>query len=337
MTSSNSTQSATVANAALIDRLVRISAEISRYLSISIFIFGTIGNVLNILILSNRSLRKIPCVFLFLISSIASLIAVDLGLITRILSSWATDPTYNISWVCKARTYLVFSSRATLFWLLVLATIDRWLSSSRKVHFRRLSHLRNARRGTLLVILLCLLVYAQVLHCYEANLVGTPFKCYTKSPSCQLSADMTFALFSTICPLLLMLMFGLMTISNIRQSHHQVIPAIAMTPLCSTEPPRPTKRTDRHLLCMVFVQVIVLTTLTLPQAVQRLYANFVSSYSSQLLATIDMFVYNIVLLLTYLACAMPFYIYTLAGGSMFQKVLFGLFGKVYRSVRHRRR
>jgi hypothetical protein len=105
-------------DAQLIELLMSISSQINWYFSMFIFFIGTIGNILNILTLSDKSILKIPSVFLFLISSIASLISIDLGLITRMLSGWAVDPTYTIRWICKARTYLVFSSRPVVFWLL---------------------------------------------------------------------------------------------------------------------------------------------------------------------------------------------------------------------------
>jgi hypothetical protein len=84
---------------------------------------------------------------------------------------------------------------------------------------------------------------------------------------------------------------------------------------------RRSRSVERHLLFTVFVQVIVLGSLTLPQAIQRLYAVFVGTGNNPLEATIDSFVYNFVLLLTYLASAMQFYIYTLTGGTLFRKAV----------------
>ncbi len=120
----------------LIDLLIDAWAQFSRYFSMFIFI---IGNILNILTLSQQSFHKIPCAFDFLVLSIVSLISIEFGLITRVLSDWALDPIYTIAWLCKLHTFVVFLSRATVFWLIGLATIDRWLLSSVEIH----------RRGTL--------------------------------------------------------------------------------------------------------------------------------------------------------------------------------------------
>ncbi|CAF1051409.1 unnamed protein product [Adineta ricciae] len=297
-----------------IDLLINISDQINRYFAIFIFIFGTCGNILNIVILSDRTLRHIPCVFLFLIASISSLISIDLGLITRMLAGWASDPTYTIGWICKLRTFLVFATRLIVFWLFVLSTIDRWLSSSVYNHQRRLNTMKNVRYATLTVILMSVIMYAQLFYCYEANLVRAPFPCYTKSSLCQIVTDLTFALFTIIIPLLLMSMFSLMTIFNFHQSQQRIF---------RTGEQR-SKRTERYLLRMLCTQIIALGLLTLPQAIIRLYAAFVDMHHSELQTTIDMFVYNILLLLTYLASAMPFYIYTLTGGSLFRRPLSNL-------------
>jgi hypothetical protein len=316
-------------DAELIAHLNHVSAQINRIFPVIIFFIGTIGNILNILILSQKRLRKIPCVFLFLVSSIFSLISIDFGLITRVLSGFAEDPTYTIGWVCKLRTYIVFSTRAMVFWSFVLATVDRWLSSSVEVSRRQLSSLKNAQKGTILVIVVSMIVYAEILYCYDANLINAPFKCYAKNYQCQLTADMTFVCYTTIAPIIVTLIFGLLTIINIRQSQsrllkmtstHQTTTTITTTSTASGAQRR-SRSVERHLLFTVFVQVIVLSSLTLPQAIQRLYAVFVGTRSNPLSATIDMFVYNFFLLLTYLASAMQFYIYTLTGGTSFRKAI----------------
>lgn len=317
-------------NTELIAHLSYISAQVNRFFPAIIFFVGTVGNILNILTLSQKRLREIPCVFLFLVSSIFSLISVDLGLITRLLSGFAADPTYTIAWFCKLRTYLVFATRAMVFWSFVLATVDRWLSSSVEVSRRQLSSLKNAQRGTILNIIVSLIVYAEILYCYEPNLVNAPFKCYAKDYPCQLLADLTFVCYTTIAPIIVMFIFGLMTIVNIRQSQSRLLKMTVATTTTTTATgttsgaQQRSKSVERNLLAMVFVQVIVLGSLTLPQAIQRLYAVLVGTRNDPLIAAIDMFIYNIVLLLTYLASSMQFYIYTLTGGTLFRKAIFDM-------------
>ncbi|CAF2983858.1 unnamed protein product, partial [Rotaria sp. Silwood2] len=67
----------------LILSLNNMSTQLNRYCSIFIFIFGVLGNILNCIVLSQRPLRKNPCSFFFLISSMANLTSILSGLTTR--------------------------------------------------------------------------------------------------------------------------------------------------------------------------------------------------------------------------------------------------------------
>src|SRR5690349_20026217 len=95
----------------LIQSLNFISKQFNRYLSSIIFIFGIVGNILNCLVLSQRTLRTNSCAELFLVSSFVDLISILIGLPTRILAGWELDPTTTISWICKLRAFIVFSTR----------------------------------------------------------------------------------------------------------------------------------------------------------------------------------------------------------------------------------
>ena len=127
----------------LIEMLSVNSTQLNLYFSLFIFVFGIIGNLLNILVLAQRSIRSNPCIFLFLISSIANLISIVFGLTPRILSTWQLDLTENNDIPCKLRAFIMFSSRTIALWLIMLATVDRWMSSSLDNHQRKLSFTKN--------------------------------------------------------------------------------------------------------------------------------------------------------------------------------------------------
>jgi hypothetical protein len=93
------------------------TTQLNRYFSIFIFLFGIIGNLLNMLVLSQRTLRSNPCASLFLVSSMASLVAILSGLVTRITSGWVVDLTNTITWLCELRTFIVSVSRTVPYCL----------------------------------------------------------------------------------------------------------------------------------------------------------------------------------------------------------------------------
>lgn len=325
-------------NADLIQALNLLSGQINRYVSIIILLFGTVGSGLNCLVLSQRSLRSNPCSWLFLASTISSLITLISGVAVRLLAGWSADLTDTVAWLCKLRIFVLFDSRTIASWLIVLATIDRWLSSSMDVNRRQMSTLKNAQRGAILVVILSSLAYAQIFYCYEANLTNAPLKCYGRTTECRLLIDFSFAIISVLIPSLLMFIFGLMTVLNVNQVHRRRIqPTMSVTLEISESTTigqkSSWKKSDRHLFLMLCIQVILLTLFSLPQVIQNIYSNSTASQPKPPLQNaINNFVFNLFLLLTYVTNGMPFYIYTLAGGKIFRRTLMDVLKKVARRI-----
>ena len=306
----------------------------NRYVSILIFLFGTTGNLLNALVLSQKTLRRNPCSLFFLISSVANLAAILSGLTTRMLSGWTLDLTNTIDWLCKCRAFGLFVSRNTASWLIMLAAIDRWLLSSIHPRQRQLSTLKNAQRGILLVIVLSIFLYGPIFYCYEANLTNAPLRCYGKNDACRYSNDISYACLTIILPILCMLFFGMMTIVNIRRVKSRIhtvsviemqrtgLPSVEVSVLAAQQATLSKRKLDRRLFLMLFIQIILLGIFTLPQAIQKLYSTVTTNDTlTPLRRAIENFLFNLVLLLTYLANGMPFYIYTLSGGALFRNAL----------------
>jgi hypothetical protein len=142
-----------------------------------------------------------------------------------------------------------------------------------------------------------------------------------------------FAIVTILLPLILIIVFGLMTISNIRLSQSRVEPtriSIISHPSHGIEYHRRRnqqhQKRDHSLLIMLFIQVILLAILTLPLAIQRLYSTLtMNDDKSRLQRTIDRFTYQFTLLLTFAATGMQFYVNTLSGGQIFRKALIDFF------------
>lgn len=77
----------------LIARLVYIAAYLNRSVTVPILVLGTLGNLFNLIILTRKSLRVSSCLFYFFSSSIANLVCLWCGLLTRLLSGYNLDPT----------------------------------------------------------------------------------------------------------------------------------------------------------------------------------------------------------------------------------------------------
>jgi len=330
------------ADASLIASLSNVMAMLNRYFSIFIFIFGTIGNVLNFFVLGQPALRSNPCALLFLLSSFAHLSFIYSGLTTRMLSGWAADLTNTIGWLCKLRGFVLYTSRTVALWYIALATVDRWLSSHTNARYRQMSTLKNAYRSMIFILSLSVLLYAQIFYCYEANLINSPLACYGRTELCRIVTAMCDAFVTETMPLMFMMIFGMMTVSNVRQTQRRLQPVPTSTggPAnngTSAAPGRQqqrSKKTDRHLMVMLLFQVIVITVLTLPFTVLEIYSTLTATQSkTPLQAAIVNFAFNFALLFVYLNCGTPFYIYTLCGGSVFRSAILNVFKSAGRMMR----
>ena len=300
-----------------------------------IFIFGFIGNILNFLVLSNKKLRSNPCAYLFRISSFINLISILIGLPTRILAGWNIDPTTTINWICKFRAFTVFSTRTMVTWLIALATIDRWFLSSVDIHRRHMSNLKNTKREIILIVILSSLVHLYMIYCYEANITDAPLKCYAKTKTCRLINDLTYAFITITIPFILMITFGLMTISNVRHLQHRIEIRVSRSKeYYSVMKKFKLKPADHHLLHMLLIEAFLLIVLYIPQAVRKFYITFkLFGSGSEFEDLMKVFVYNIELLLAFISSCMPFYIYTLGGGPIFRNAFMDLLRKCLRKIR----
>ncbi|CAF3472311.1 unnamed protein product [Rotaria socialis] len=328
-------------DASSIAALNNASMQLNRYFGIFILLFGIFGNTMNVCVLSQRALRCNPCAWLFLASSIANGIGLAAGLTSRPLSTWSADLTNVNQFLCKLRAGLLFSGISVGSWLVMLATADRWLASSTDGNLRKKSTLKNAQTSAIIVSICVTLAEAQNLYCFEANLTNTPLKCYTKTVWCSILNDLSLSLITILCPLMLMIIFSTMTILNIRKSRSRLHPAQntadnsigQSTMIGNNTTVAEQKKTDRRLSIMLLVQIFLICLFTLPLAALKLYTTMTRSLAkSALRITIENFAFNVVLLVFYLYCGMPFYIYVLSGGRLFRKAIYSFVNSLRQKI-----
>jgi hypothetical protein len=90
------------------NRLTIIENYITIYVLTTIFIFGNIGNIGNLIIFSQKLLRINVCSWYFIIFSIGNIITLNFGCSTRIISLWIGYDLVRISILfCKLRIYFI--------------------------------------------------------------------------------------------------------------------------------------------------------------------------------------------------------------------------------------
>ena len=305
-----------------------ISLQFNRYLALALLLFGTIGNILSCLVFCQRKLRTNPCVIFFFVASLSNLISLVSGIPSRMLRDWniLSDLTETSALLCKLRLFVLFTTRTIAAWLLVCATVDRFLLSSKKQQLRRLSSLKQASRCIAGVSLASLLFWSQSLYCFDANLTDTPVKCYAKSAACRILNDLSQSFVTTIIPSCLMLAFGLATIRHIRSTKvvHPTMTngGVAISPVVGN------RKTENSLTLMLFLQVILLTVFNIPQAIQKFYLTYTFYQSkSAYQKALENLVFAVALLCTYIPNCLPFYLYTISG-TVFRRTLLELIQRV---------
>ncbi|CAF1000199.1 unnamed protein product [Rotaria sp. Silwood1] len=293
-----------------------------------ILLFGTIGNVLNLLIFYQPKHRTNPCAVYFFYASIAGLIALYSGLLSRFFVGFSLDASATNAIICKLRAFIVWVSTTASSWFLTYATIDRYFISCRDVQRRSLSNLRFTRRLMIITVVGGSLIFAETFYCYIPNLRNSPLTCYGQNMICRLYNEIASAVVFVFIPSTIMLIFGYATVQNVRKLLYPIVSMVNSRGIAIT-----MKKTDRQLIQMLIVQIILLTIFNIPLAIQRLYLTSTLNIQKSLLrSTIENLCFQVFYLLSFMSFGMPFYIYTLTG-TVFRHDCINLIRSVYRKVK----
>jgi len=301
-----------------------IYTQIYRYVPIFLFLFGTIGNLISILVFTRRTLRKNPCAIYFLAASLSNLTSLT-TLLSPMLDAW--NETFNlintISGLCKFTMFIILISRTLAIWFIVLATIDRYLVSSPDANRRQMSSLKQAQRWIAIACTMAILIWAETFYCFDANLIGTPLKCYTTSKECRLYNDITLALITITIPSISMFIFGLLTTINIHRFRQRINPIMNTFTVSNSR----IRKTEQTLTRMLLAQVSLIIILNLPHAIYIFYLT-ITFYEPKTLVqgTLNDFIFNMLLVLPFVSSCISFLLYTLSG-KIFRETLVHL-GKI---------
>ncbi|CAF1105540.1 unnamed protein product [Adineta steineri] len=292
------------------------------------FILGTIGLLFNLLVFTRRPLRHEPCSLYLFSSTCFNLFVIIVIIPVRIASEGFNIDlgNYNLI-ICKIEFFTFYVIRTIPCWLIVLACFDRYLHSSPRAYIRQISSYKTAKISIGITSIVIIILHIHMPIYYEISNSVDQFGNIT--PGCYgrkgiyrtFIAFWSTALYS-LCPSFLMLVFGLLTFNNIRQTR-QVLPRIPQTNQI-------TRRRDIQLGRMLAAQVLVIIIATLPISIYRLYASFTLSLTKDTFRlAVENLAYKTANALTYFAHSTSFYLYTLTG-TVFRREFF----KIIRKYRH---
>ena len=312
----------------LVLSISRFTFQMNRYVSISIILFGSLGNILNLIIFRRPKHRTNPCAVYFYYASVAGLIALYSGLLSRIFAGFSLDASATTEGLCQMRAFIVWVSTTASSWFLTYATVDRYCISCREVNRRNLSNLRFTHRAMLTTLVGGSLVFAETFYCYVPNLRNSPLTCYGRNLVCRLYNEIASALLFVFIPSTIMLVFGFGTVKNVRQLIFSIAPTAR-----SEGTLRAIKKTDRQLIQMLIVQIVLSTIFNLPLSIIRLYLTSTLYLEKTLLrSAVENLCFQAFYLLSFMTFGMPFYLYTLMG-TVFKKECIDLFEQLFRKIK----
>ncbi len=298
--------------------IVDIRNKLVSSISITFILFGTVGNLLNIILFRKRALWTLsPCIPFLLAASIANMIDIYSIIMLRMLIGFKITPTFYSSVVCKLQLYLYYTTYCISSWLMVACCVDRFFSSSRSAIVRSYSNIRLTGRITLVIIIIISIVYSPVLYCYEANQFNKPAPCFPQNNACN-AFDITFYfIFQATGPPVFMLIFGIGTFIHIRQGRQiRQQPTSATdigTRTISSTPTRKTERNGREILSMLTMQVILYLICSMPFFATKIYSILpLSTNLSDVQISVVNLIVNIAVLFSFVDKIFSFYIYTLS-------------------------
>ncbi|UJR25950.1 hypothetical protein I4U23_007298 [Adineta vaga] len=303
-----------MSDAELISTLNTISLYLNKIVPVILLIAGTFGHICNIIIFSKRTQRTNPIAIYFLSSTIANIVVLYIGVFVRYLQdNYSIDPVNNISAVCRIRSFLFYSSLSLSNWYILLATIDRYLISSDNNHRRQLSSLKNAYRIIIIITITFILLYCHILILYNIQTYTNASNysqnyCYPQRDAYRIFSDIQLLVQFSLLPPILMSIFIIMIIKNIRTSHRRIANTVV-----AHHHARIRKR-DLQLSKMLLLQVIITIVCSLPLAISQLLTTMTLTWTKTALRlTVEGFFSLIGRHLAFTNCAISFYIYTLAG------------------------
>ncbi|CAF0825404.1 unnamed protein product [Didymodactylos carnosus] len=195
------------------------------------------------------------------------------------------------------------STRSLATWFMALACADRYFSSCHSARRRQLSSVFNACCIVIATTGLILLLYVPILIYFDIDPTQNPI-CYGRKGFYRIFADFFYLACYSLCPTLVMVVFGVLTITNVRKIHRQV----STTATANVR----LKRKDRQLILMLLFQVIVIIVTILPLTIQKLYATFTANnIKSPIQVAYENLALQIIRSVSFMSHCLSFYIFTL--------------------------
>ena len=235
------------------DTLNYVSTQIYIYGYCFIFLTGLFGNTLNIIVFLTK-LKENVCSFYLLIGEITDTVTLLIYLLPAIVGIvYGKNGTEsNLAW-CKLTNWVSDITNLMSTLMLCLASVDRYLCSSRQIQLRQWSSMKVAKIS-IVVTVICslLLVIPDLLHWY---IDPDSHQCTYNKIYLQYASYFLIPIMFSFVPLITLSIFGYKTYRNLRQIHPTQ--PDGGTTNASNQQVRRQKRLDNQLSRMLIPQILL--------------------------------------------------------------------------------
>jgi hypothetical protein len=246
-----------------IANLILAQQYITRYVLSTVLALGTLGNIIAIIIFSQKKQRRNSCSIYLIAMSIFGLIAANWA-IAPLVNALSHFDLVNGSLVfCRIRGYIVHVSTMCFRYTLMLMCADRFALCNHRARIRAFCQPKIAYRsvGVLTLFWSIVSIHLLILESIENNrcsvygLYGQIFSVYV-------------LIFSSIIPVIIMISFGVLIMRELRQLNSRIQPFGA---------PRRLNRHNIILVKLVLVEIVVYILLNIANPLTLIYTNTTSN------------------------------------------------------------
>ncbi|CAF3924603.1 unnamed protein product [Rotaria sp. Silwood1] len=283
-----------------------ITSYVVFYTSYVILVLGNIGCICNFITFTTKQLRQSSCGWYFLMSALFDFLCINFGLFTKLETEHygSTLQDTNRVW-CRIRIFFTWVLPCFATGYLVLASIDRCLSTSTNTRLRSFSQIKVAHRMTWVPIILYTLTTSHQFFYYDLRPTCSPL------PGTYVYFLSLYSIiWTSLIPQSAMLIFGLITYYNVRKSHKRVVRLLEQQ----------RNRTDSQLITITLVQVLCSSILLNIRTIYFSYIRFSTGITrDNYRYAVETLILQISSLIFYINFSKSFFINTLAS-KLFRKV-----------------
>ncbi|CAF1034794.1 unnamed protein product [Adineta steineri] len=296
--------------------ILHFTQQYSLYSTSFIFIIGTIGNLLNILIFTTLKIfRNNECVLYVVIEAIANIFQLTTFTLISLLSAvYQTDPANSSLFWCKFRSMMIVLCTLISFFTISCSAFHQYLSTSPLLYLRQLSTIKLTKFLICTSVIISLLftipfiifleIRASVCAIFNQNMLNYLSYFY-------------YPVLSGLLPVVIASVFSILAYNNVRRIVRRQIPIVR-------------RRLDQQLTAMILIRIIVFIVLTVPYDIQRMYTNIAKVNQSNLFYyAINTLIGAILATLFYINYAASFYIFSITSARFRRQVKYILVKKCW--------